>query len=202
MRSKPNYNSHWLSLSAVFVLVLVTYFFSCRHDNGTRLIFLQKGSLGIGPCMKKIQDTCFFGSGFLSDCESSCAVATVPEFEDLRIAFEYEATGNLVDVVSGAPVEGMEVILILSNRTRHMTRSHSDGSFTITVKPDTLLDDGQPSRIEQDFGIMETVLEGNKIILVSDFSQEFRDSHPDLNYQLLDVSELDNEAINLESPSK
>lgn len=169
-----------------FALVLVI---GCQQQT----VDLKRGSISVVSCMFPFKTNCFNGSGQLPGCSESCAYTIIDSgLFSIRMVFEYEASGSVVDAKTAIPIEGMEVQLMLPNRKRYVTQTRSDGSFTISVKSDI---QDQDSKFEQNFGTMKTIPEAGKITLVSDLTKAFRDAHPDLKYQLVEVVQFDGETI-------
>lgn len=152
-------------------------------------ILLRKGSMQGFACQRKSKASgkCYHGFTKLAGCTEDCGIATIPDFERLKLAFHLRIAGKVVDDLGGGPIEGMEVHLFLPNRQRHVTRTRVDGSFVLDIEP-AVTTDAEPEREDQDVGILRTIYdeavveETGRIAIVCLLTDTFRAAYPDLDY--------------------
>lgn len=157
-------------------------------------ILLRKGSMRGFACQRKSKASgkCYHGFTKLGGCTEDCGIATIPDFERLKLAFHLRVAGMVVDDLGGGAIEGMEVHLFLPNRRSHVARTRVDGSFVLEVEPEVTTD-GEAEREVQDVGILRTVYdeavveETGRIAIVCLLTDEFKAAYPDLDYQFLPV---------------
>ncbi len=167
-------------------------------------ILLKMDSIQGFVCQRKskVSGKCYHGFSKLANCTNDCGVATIPDFQRLKMAFDLRVTGIIVDDVTDVPIEGMEVHLVLPNRKRYVARTRADGSFVLEVNRE-VSEEAQPESTYQDVGTLRTILaeaaveEAGKIGIVYVFTDEFKASHPDLHYITLPAADLDCEIIYL-----
>jgi hypothetical protein len=161
---------------------------------GAAPILLRRGSMQGFACQRKskLSGKCYHGFTKLAGCTEDCGIATIPDFDRLKLAFHLRVGGRVVDDLGGGPIEGMEVHLFLPNRQRHVTRTRVDGSFVLDVEPQVATD-AEPEREDQDVGTLRTVYdeavveETGRIAIVCLLTAEFKAAYPDLDYLFLPV---------------
>ena len=141
-------------------------------------VLLSRGDLGVTSCFKTKTvggvTQCFHGSGFISGCTESCAYASFPEYDRLKLGCEFVVSGSVLDLEDGSPLAGKPLHWILPSRKRYITRTGVAGGFEIVLAPEASGADREPCRVSFKLGILETDDSDEAVTLVTDFSKEFR----------------------------